>query len=65
MRPKNAQKKYRQGLYHYIQMYIKCLFSISSTVRMKMFHTEYYWRPLKHLAYFVVMKKDLVHNQRC
>ena len=22
-----------------------------------MFHTEYYWRPLKHLAYFVFVKK--------
>ena len=57
MRPKYLQKKInienayilRTNVYH---IYI----SFSSTIWMKMFHTEYSWRPLKHLAYFVLVK---------
>ena len=51
------RKKYRKGFYHAYKCISRVYFSFSSSIRMKMFHTEYYWRPLKHLAYFVFVKK--------
>ena len=51
------RKKCRKGLYHAYKCILHVYVSFSSINRMKMFHVEYYWRPLKHLAYFVFMKK--------